>query len=167
MTSSEICKTCRKPKAAFQCGLCHENTCKACAQFIDENTFSFLPKVPEELQHSCYCGQCFDEKVSTPLQEYEETLEKAKDLIIYTKEQTKITRLLKREHAPYKVEDCEDEQEAIVRLAFFAVQDNFNALIDVEVKNHKIIVGSHKKTVFSAQAVPVHLDTNKYRGDRG
>lgn len=164
MTSPQICKTCRKPKASYNCGLCQEDICKSCTQFLAEGTFSFLPKIPEELQHSCYCGQCFDEKVSSPLQTYEETMEKAKDLIIYTKEQSKATRLLKRDHTPYKVENCEDEQEAIVRMAFFAVQDNFNAIIDVEVKNHKIIVGSHKKTVFSAQSYPVMLDTKKYRG---
>ena len=119
--------------------------------------FSFQKKVPEELTHSAYCMHCFDEKVAAPLEAYNQKMEKAKDIILYSKEQTKLTRLLKRKNAPYKVEGCEDEQEAIMRMSFMAVEDKCNCLIDIEIQTKKIISGSHKKTVFGATAVPINI----------
>lgn len=164
MTTPLICKTCRKPKASFECGLCHEHMCKGCTQFLTENSFAFLKNVPTDLTFFHYCTNCFDEKVSAPLNDYNETMEKAKEIILYSKEQTKLTRLLKRKEEPYFVENCEDEQEAIMRMSFLAVQGKFNALIDLELKNKKIIVGSHKKTIFSGVAVPITIDPTKIRG---
>ncbi len=120
-------------------------------------TFSFQKKVPEELTHSCYCMNCFDDKVAAPLNEYNDKMEKAKEIILYSKEQTKLTRLLKRKNLPYKVDGCEDEQEAIMRMSFMAVEDKCNCLIDVEIQTRKIIAGSHKKTVFGATAVPINI----------
>jgi hypothetical protein len=159
----KICKTCRKPKAAFNCGICHDDTCKGCTYFLDEATFSFLKKVPDHLKHTSYCSQCFEEKVRDPLHDYEATMERAKDINIFTKDQSKLTRLIKPDAAPLLVESCEDEQEAIVRLAFFAIQDGYNALMSVEIKTKKIIVGSHKKTIFNATGIPFHFDETKIR----
>lgn len=163
MTTETICKTCRSPKAKYACGLCQEHMCKKCTQFIIDN-FTYLRSVPQELTHSTYCTVCYDETVSGPMNEYNETMEKAKDIILYSKEQTKLTRFLKRKEDPLHVDNCEDEQEAIMRLSFFAVQGKFNCLIDVEVKNKKLIVGSHKKTLYSATAVPITIDPNEIRG---
>lgn len=120
-------------------------------------TFSFQKKVPDELKHSAYCMNCFDDKVAAPLAEYNDKMERAKDIILYTKEQTKLTRLLKRKNAPYKVEGCEDEHEAIMRMSFMAVEDRFNCLIDIEIQTKKIVSGSHKKTMFAATAVPINI----------
>jgi len=91
-------------------------------------------------------------------------MEKAKEVIIYSKVQTKLTRYLKRKAEPYSVDNCEDESEALLRMSFFAVQANFNALIDVELKNRKLTAGSHKKTIWSATAVPVTIDPKEIRG---
>lgn len=159
-----ICKTCRKPNPAFKCGLCTDSICKSCAQFMDEASFSFMKKVPKELTHSIYCTVCFDDKVAAPLAEYNDLVEKAKDVIVYTKAQTKLTRLVDRKAPPVSVEDCEDEQETLVRLSFFAAQQKHNAIVDVEMKTKKIIVGSHKKTIFSATAIPATIDPTRLRG---
>lgn len=155
-----LCKTCKGPKAVYACGLCEEVLCKKCAEFLSE-TFSFQRKVPASLTHSCYCSQCFDAQVAGPLAEYEQNMERAKEVYIFTKEQTKITRLLSRKNPPYLVEECEDQQEAILRLSFLAVADGFNTLIDVQVKTRKIVVGSHKKTIFSASGVPVTINPDE------
>ena len=160
---SAICKTCRKPKANFECGLCHEPVCKSCAHFLGEESFAFLKVVPEELSHSSYCTHCFDDKVSAPLQEYDETLEKAREVIIFTKEQSKQTSFLKRKEEPYQVQDCADEEEAIMKMAFYAAQAKFNAIIDIQLKSKKIIVGSHKKSVWSGTAIPVNIDPGEIR----
>jgi hypothetical protein len=126
-------------------------------------SFSFLRKLPKELSHSVYCSPCYDSGVSAEHLRYEETMDKAKDIIIFSKDETKKTGHLKRKELPYKVEDCEDKDEAIMRLAFFAVEDGFNCLLDVHVTHRKIIVGSHKKTIYTATATPILIDSKEVR----
>lgn len=158
-----ICKTCKKPKANYDCGLCHEHVCKSCAQFLNDDSFSFMLKKPKELSYSVYCDPCFQDKVATPLSGYEENMEKAKEVIVFNKNETKKTGHLKRKEPAYKVEDCEDEQETILRLAFFAAQDGFNCILDLTISHRKIIVGSHKKTIFSGTAIPINIDPSEVR----
>lgn len=163
MKLEKICTTCRKPKANYECGSCHVEICKSCSHFVGIDTFSFLKKIPKELTHSIYCNQCFDQHVSAPLSDYEETLERAKEVIVFSKDETKKTAHIKRKEEPYFVEDCEDKDEAIQRLAFFAAADGFNCLLDIQISHRKIIVGSHKKTVFSAKGIPVNIDPSEVR----
>ncbi len=163
MTEAIFCKTCRKPKAPYACGVCSEHVCKGCAQFLTES-FSYWKKVPEILTHPSYCTECFDEHVATPLNKYNDIMERAHDIIIYSKEQTKLTRFLKRKTEPFVVENCEDEQEATMRLAFWAAEANFNCIIDLEFSHKKIIVGSHKKTIHTGKAMPITIDPTTIRG---
>lgn len=163
MSEVILCKSCRKPKAPYTCGICQDHTCKSCTHFISDETFSFLKKIPPELKHSTYCPACFDDKVATPLSHYEEVMEKAREVMIFTKDETKKTGHIKRKEEILKVEDCEDEQESIMRLAFQAAEAGFNCLLDVSVSTRKIIVGSHKKTIFSATARPVTIDPTDIR----
>lgn len=162
MNLTPVCKTCRKPKANFQCGICQEHVCKSCAQFLNDS-FSFLKKIPADLGHSTYCTNCFDEKVAGPLEAYNTTMEAAKEVMVFTKDQIKSTAHLKRREEPVTVEHCEDEQETMVRLAFFAAEKHFNCLLDVDISHRKIIVGSHKKTVFSGTAIPTTIDPKAVR----
>jgi hypothetical protein len=160
--SENLCKTCRKPKANYECGLCQENTCKSHTQFISD-AFSFKVKIPQELSHNTYCANCFDEKVAGPLSDYESMMEKAKEVMMFTKDQTKLTGHLKRKEDPLIVENCEDEEEVILRLAFLAAEKGFNCILDVNIKNKKIVVGSHKKTIFTATAIPITIDPKDVR----
>lgn len=159
-----ICKTCRKPKAHYNCGICQECTCKSCTQFLGEETFSFLKKVPAELTHSNYCNQCYEEKVQASLDEYNHKMEAAREIYIFTKEQSKQTRLLQRKEMPYKVENCDDQEEALMRMSFQAVEGGFNALIDIQFTSKKVVSGSHKKLVWSATAIPVTIDPDRVSG---
>ena len=161
--TANLCFTCRKPKAAYHCQLCQEQVCKNCAQFIDENEFSYLKSIPEELKHTTYCLNCFNEKVSTPLENYKEMLVQAKEIIIFYKSEGKITRLLERKQKPYQVENCVDEDEALLKLSMYAVQDKFNALIDINLTSKKIINGSHKKLTWTGTAMPLLLNEKELR----
>lgn len=163
MNLTPVCKTCRKPKAPYQCGICLEHLCKSCAEFRDENAFSFLQKVPEKLKHTIYCQNCFDEFVAEPERKYQETMEEAKNVMAFMKNESKKTGHIQRKEDPLKVVDCEDEQETILRLAFQAAQDGFNCLLDIQITTRKIITGSHKKTVFSGTAIPVKIDPSAIR----
>lgn len=162
MNLSPVCKTCRKPKANYQCGLCGENVCKSCAQFLGDG-FSFLRKIPAELSHTTYCSSCFDEKVAAPLEAYNTTMAEAKEVMVFSKDQTKQTAHLRRREDPIVVEDCEDEDEIVVRLAFFAAEKKFNCLLDVHITHKKIIIGSHKKTIFNGTAIPTTIDPKAVR----
>ncbi len=162
MNLTPVCKTCRKPKANFECGICQEHVCKGCAQFLGDG-FSFLKKIPAELSHNCYCSNCFDEKVAAPLDAYNATMALAKEVIVFSKDQTKQTAHLRRQEEALVVEDCEDSEETMVRLAFFAAEKHFNCLLDVQITNRKIIVGSHKKTVFRGTAIPTTIDPKAVR----
>lgn len=137
--------------------------CKTHTQFVTEGTFSFMKKVPEVLTHPTYCVNCFDDKVAGPMSDYEATMEQAKEVMMFTKDQTKLTGHLKRKEDPVTVEDCEDQDEAILRLAFQAASQGHNCILDVNIKTRKIIVGSHKKTIFSATAIPITIDPKEVR----
>lgn len=161
---SNVCITCRKPKANYQCGLCEENLCKACAQFLNDE-FAFLEKIPQDLTHKIYCSVCFDDKVAAPLADYNSLMDQAKEVVFFRKDQSKLTGHIKRKEDPISIEDCDDEQESILRLAFKAAQERFNCLLDVKISTKKVVVGSHKKLVFSASAIPANVDTSKIRDD--
>lgn len=161
---TEVCKTCRKPKAPYVCGLCSEHTCKACTQFMSEDFSALRKGVPDFLKHNSYCINCFDDQVAAPLSDYTGKMEKARDIIIYSKEQSKLTRFLKRKTEPYVVEGCEDEEEAVMKMSFYAVEDGFNCLIDLQYNSKKLIVGSHKKTLVGATAMGITIDPNEIRG---
>ena len=137
--------------------------CKSCTQFLSE-TFSFRKSVPEELTHPCYCMNCFDDKVAAPLADYTDKMFRARDIIIYTKDMGKLTRYLKRKEEPYHVENCEDQEEVFLRMSYFAVEANFNCLIDVVVNRKTVSKGSHKKSMWSGSAVPVTIDPKEIRG---
>ena len=159
-----VCKTCRKPKAPFNCGICEDTICKNCAQFVGAEKFNFLKVVPKELCHDTYCTNCYDDKVAGPLHDYEELMDKARDIIIYGKDQTTLTRFLKRKEIPYTVDNCIDRDEVVMRMAFFAAQEGFNTLIDVVVTSKKVDEGTYKKLVWSGSAVPITIDPTSIRG---
>jgi hypothetical protein len=88
---------------------------------------------------------------------------KAREVVYFTKAQSKQTGHIKRKENPIEVIDCEDEQETILKLAYQAALSGYNTIIDLEMSHRKIIHGSHKKTIFSAKAVPVNIDSKKIR----
>ncbi len=163
MSKLPNCVTCHKPKANLECALCHEAICKYCAQFIDEAGFSFLRKIPEVLSHTTYCTNCFDTHVSAAHFDYAEKLEKAKEVNIFYKNEGKATRLFKRKEIPYTVENCVDRDEALMKMSFWAVEDGFNSLIDIELKSNKTIVNTYVTISWSGSAVPITLSEDDLR----
>ncbi len=153
-----ICRTCQKPKGTLECGPCQASVCRKCAQFVRENTFSFLEKVPAEIQHQTYCGQCFDSIVAPALNEYEATMERARGIIVYLKNQGEETRLIKRSEKPFKVVDCADREETMMRLAFMAASNHFNTLVDVQIDYRKVRKEAYQTTLWNGSAVPTQLD---------
>lgn len=163
---SESCLTCYKPKAHLACGICKSAICKNCTQFVEEDAFSFLSEVPEELRHQTYCVQCFDHQVRPQIDDYNSDMERAKQILIFSKKESKITRLMKRMDAPFEVKECAGEYEATMRLAFKAVKSNFNVLIDFELSHDKVRNGSYQKLIWNGSAVGVSIEPDKLPKER-
>jgi hypothetical protein len=161
-----VCTTCQKPKAPLKCGLCECAICKNCTEFVSEDAFAYLEKIPQELTHQAYCLSCYNEKVDGQLQAYRQTMELAKNIIIYNKKQFKETRFIKRYEEPYKITDCLEESEVIMKMAFRAIRANYNAVIDVEVIPEKVRDGSYQTTKWSGSGIPAEVLDSQLVKDR-
>lgn len=93
-------------------------------------------------------------------------MERAKDVQVFFKTQGKETRLIKRLEEPYEVLDCNDEDETVMRLAFLAAKNNFNSIIDVDLKYEKIRINGYQTHKWSASAVPANIQEKNLLKDR-
>ena len=166
LMEKKICYLCQKPKATLDCGICSEAICKSCTRFLDEDSFSFLKKVPQKLSHTTYCEPCFHSDVEPQFENYNRTLETAKNIAVFMKNQGKETRLIKRLEEPVQVVNCADHDETLLRLAFFAAEKGYNAIIDVELKSEKVRNGSYQTSSWTGTAVPTQVDDAKLMKDR-
>jgi hypothetical protein len=160
------CCVCQKSKTGLVCGLCKEDVCKPCTEFLDADSFSFLKNKPEHLTSGAFCVTCFNNTISAELSQYEATVEQAKNILVFDSTQGKETRFIKRKEAQLKVEDCPDRDETIMRLAFFAVELGFNAIIDVDLKSKKIKDGRYQHLIWTGTAVPANVTDKKLLKDR-
>jgi hypothetical protein len=163
---NQSCTSCGKSKALLTCGLCEAVVCKYCAYFMDEERVAFFARIPSELSHSVYCNQCFTEKISSQLDSYDQLMESAKNILVFSKTQSKETRLIKRLEDPVSVQDCASEGEALLRLAFFTAQAGYNALIDYVLVPKKVKSGSYQTTKWSGTGIPANVREDKLIKDR-
>lgn len=159
--NSSTCESCRRPKASHQCGLCKSGVCKACSQFLPEDTFTFDPDLKSELKHTYYCPHCHSETVEPALALYNETLERAENVYIFFTTQKTYIPALKRSKEILRVKECPDRDEAILRLAFLAAKQDFNAVTDVLVSSEKVRDGAYQTMKWKAQGCPALVDEEK------
>lgn len=160
------CCVCQKTKTTLTCGLCSQDVCKSCTVFLDDDSFAYLEKRPADLSHGAYCSSCFSMSVDPELSKYNETLERARDILVFEKSQGKETRLLSRKEAVLSIADMTDKDEAVLRLAFMSAARGFNAIIDVDLKPKKVYNGRHQHTLWSATAMPANVSDRKLVKDR-
>lgn len=163
--ANQTCLSCGS-KSKLTCECCESHVCKYCIQFIDEERFAMQPELAKSLSHSAYCPSCFDVHVAPIALTYNETVEKAKNILVYEKCQGKETRFLKRLEKPVRVERCLDRADTLLRLAFYAAAAGFNGLIDVDIKSEKIRNGSYQTTFWSGTGVPTQIESRKIMKDR-
>lgn len=157
----KTCLQCQKPKAQLQCGLCEQAVCKNCAQFLEDEALAHWPDRPAHLKHNVYCSYCYEAKVHADVDEYNRCLEMAKDVFIFFDDQGKETRLIKRKEKAYTVENCLEKDQALMRLAFLATKNGFNALVDVKLSSQKVRVGGYQTLSWSGSGIPVQVDAAK------
>lgn len=118
---------------------------------------AYLQKPAKELTHSAYCGSCFDENVAPAKLHYDEMLTKARDVSIYFKAQSKETRAYRRKEKPLLVDNCDDREQAIMRLAFLAAMAGFELIIDVDLQSKKIITNGYQRSSWSGTGIPIKV----------
>lgn len=153
----KLCISCRRPNSQLECENCHEPLCKSCEQFLDAATFSFLKELPKELSHTHYCPSCYSEHIEPALESYNEVMERAKQVYVFFKTH-KRTPPAKRAKEGVKVEACDDRNETILRLAFYAAQQDYNAIVEAEVLSEKIRDGAYQTTRWKGTGIPAQLD---------
>lgn len=158
---SANCTVCQKPKASIECGLCLQAVCKNCVEKLDDASFSFLRKIPADLTHKIYCGRCFDHTVVPARESYALTMRRAKQVFVFWSNKGEETRFYSRAEKPLRVEDCADPDETVMRLAFTAVEDGFNGLIDVKVTSKKVRHHAYQTTRCSGVGTPTTVDAEK------
>lgn len=161
VSTDTICSSCLKPNAPFKCGLCENIMCKKCVQFVPENTFSFLKKIPPELLLGSYCTSCFEAQVAPALDTYNEAMARAGEVFVYYKAQSKETRTFRRSEEPIRVENCDDKDETLMRLAFYTAEAGFNALIDVVLSADKIRDGRYQTSRWNGVGIPTQMDPKR------
>jgi hypothetical protein len=140
--SDTVCSACRRANPTVQCELCHDLSCKACAEILSEEAFAFLPKKPPELTHTRYCQGCWQGHVEPAQEEYRASLEQAKQAYIFFSTQRKPIPILLKEKDVIRVADCPDRDETILRLAFQAVRLGCNAVVETVVSSEKVRNGA-------------------------
>jgi hypothetical protein len=160
------CYLCQKTKANLTCGLCAETICKSCTRFLNEDRFSFLKPIPKQLSHTTYCEPCFHNTVEPEFEKYDDVIQQAKSILVFSKTQGKETRLVKRLEDQVRVDDCADEDETILRLAFFAAQAGYNAIVDVDVTSEKVRTNNYQTLKWTGTAIPAHVMESKLIKDR-
>jgi hypothetical protein len=129
---------------------------------LEEKGFAFMPERPAELSHTVYCSFCYDSQVAPELEKYNETLKQARGVFVFYKDQGKETRLIKRPKIVYQVDDCSDRNETLMRLAFFAAKNGYNAIIDVDISGEKFFINGYQSTKWHGKALPAQVNANKY-----
>lgn len=125
-----------------------------------------MPKVAPELQHSTYCGTCYDSTVAPALEKYNALMEQTKNTFVFMKAQAKETSRIKRLENVVEVVNCPDYDETLLRLAFFAAHLKYNAIIDVDIIAKKVINGTRQTTVYSGTGMPADVLESRLIKDR-
>jgi len=120
-----------------------------------------MKQIPVHLQASTFCNPCHITHIEPALDDYNQQMEAAKNVLVYLKDQSKESRLLSRKEAPIKVL-CDDKDETMLRLAFLAQEAGFNGLIDVEIKSEKVRKGgTWQKAAYTGVGIPTHIESRR------
>jgi hypothetical protein len=160
-----LCCNCRSPKTEEKCELCGEDVCRTCLRRLSTDAMAFEKIRPEKLRFSRYCDRCYGQEVEPVLEQYEGLVERAKDIIFISKAYRGQVFALKKASKPVEVTECPDRDETVMRLAFVAAKEGYNAIVEAEVTSKKVRNQGYQKSVWSGRGVPATLDEAKLNRD--
>ena len=152
------CIGCGATKKLQNCEYCARPVCKNCSEFLSDDDFSFYPKAPKTIKLGAVCDECFITHVEPEKVIYDELMAKASEVYFLTKNYRGNVRISAKHTKRVSVASCLDRRETIMRLAFFAAQLGFNAILEGELVDKKIRVDGYQSTRWSGSAMPATID---------
>ncbi len=91
-------------------------------------------------------------------------MEAARNVRILLKGKGKSVRALavKKQEPPFVIKACPDYDELILRLAFLAAENNFNILVDVDIKSEKVRNAAYVHLIWNGSAIPSNVDLSRF-----
>jgi hypothetical protein len=93
-------------------------------------------------------------------------MERAREVYVFFKTQKRAPLMLKKAKETVRVESCEDRDETILRLAFFAAEQGHNAVVGAEVTAEKIRNAGYQKSKWSGEGLPATIDREKFEREQ-
>lgn len=155
--SNAPCSICNASKAPNTCRACDSAVCKNCLEFVSDETFEFADFNESNSPIGSYCSSCYTTEIVPKLDLYNEILERAKEVTIFSYDQGKETRLIKRSDFKMKIDECEDKDALIMRLAYIAAKAGYNTLVDMDLVYTKVRDGSFKLANWSGTATAANV----------
>ena len=153
--STTSCTSCLTAKAPLTCIHCQSSLCKSCAVFVDENSYPYLNLFQKSVAQGAHCPSCYQEKTQEAIEDYNVLLKRAQNLeVFYRRINGKETRLMKRIDPLVVLENCLDEKDILIRLAFVAVQRDAECVVDIEVFSEKQKEGSYSLVTWRGSGFP-------------
>lgn len=121
--------------------------------------FLLLDERPAELNHSAYCGECFDTKVRPELLEYERLEAMAKEVYFQSNNFRGNSHILSKYSKSISVAKCDDRRQLILMLAYKAAKLNYNAIVSADIRSKRIYEeGGYGHYEWSGSAIPANIN---------
>ena len=155
---TEACVYCSSKKTPFCCELCGAVSCKGCTVRLDFEKNPSLARIPSLVGREIICASCFDAHGAEAQARDRDLESRAKETYFLTKNFRGNVRISRRHTKRVSIEGCADRRDCILRLAYFAAELGFNAIIDAELESKKIVMGRYQSAEWRGSALPATID---------
>jgi hypothetical protein len=128
---------------------------------LPQGAFIYQVNCESDLKHPVYCQGCFAERVEPALEQYEETLAKARDVFVFFVTQRKEIPLIRKSKELLMVQEQDDRDMTILKLAYLGAERGFNAIIQCDVVSTKVRNEGYQRSVWNGKAYPAEVDAEK------
>jgi hypothetical protein len=107
-----------------------------------------------------------DSVIEPALEAYREQLANAKNAYFFTPAFKKRIPVLKKAKSRVQIKGTPDRDETILRLAFLAIEQGHNAVIEAEVSAQKVRNEGYQKSLWVGSGLPVTIDLTKFEREQ-
>ena len=118
-------------------------------------------QIPKEFSHPQYCLPCYGSQIRPGISEYNQTMKRAKQVMILDKPRRRPVTVLKKLPEALLVEDCLDREEAVMRLAFKAAELGYNSVMKANISYKKVGSLTYQKLVWKGTGFAAEIDGRK------
>ena len=153
-----ICIFCDSEKANWTCENCNNTICKKHLSKLNPEDYSIKSlNPPKVFSQTTFCIDCFESIVQPEIEIFNEQLEKAKNVGIWTENYRGKLPITKKALKPIQFKDFTDKKDLILALAFRAIEMGFNGVIELKWKSSKVRKNEYQKMIWEGQGLPVEL----------